>query len=313
MPQLSLRLGSNLRHSHIQEGYDVYFECNIRASPGVQEIRWWFEGKEIHTNTSAGIIVSNQSLVLQKVQRSNRGRYTCSASNQEGEGESNSVHLRVQYAPVCKPSQKILYGAARHETVKIFCEVEADPPEVTFRWGFNNSNENMEIVNHVTEGSASAATYVPRTEFDYGTLFCWGKNNVGAQIEPCVFTVIPAGPPDPVKNCTLINQTEDSIRVDCVEGYDGGLLQHFVMEVRDTAIHRLRSNITNNWPSFTSRGLPPGTNFLIVIFAANAKGKSKAIAITASTLALPESMTRMSRGMVNSGEAHLISELNLRN
>jgi hypothetical protein len=102
VPQLSLRLGSKLRHSHIQEGNDVYFECNIRAAPWVTEIRWWFEGKEIHTNTSAGVIVSNQSLVLQRVQKMHRGRYTCSAVNTEGEGESNSVHLRVQYAPVCK-------------------------------------------------------------------------------------------------------------------------------------------------------------------------------------------------------------------
>lgn len=275
----------------------MYFECNIRASPWVTEIRWWFEGKELHTNTSAGIIVSNQSLVLQRVQRRHRGRYTCSGSNGEGEGESNSVHLRVQYAPVCRSSQKILYGAARLESVKVQCEVDSDPPEVNFRWGFNNSNENLEIVNHMSlDGTASVATYVPRTEFDYGTLFCWGRNTVGSQSEPCVFTVIPAGSPDPVRNCSAINQTEDSIRVDCVEGYDGGLLQHFIMEVRDTAIQRLRANITNSWPSFTARGLTSGTSFLLVIYSANAKGRSKAVVITSSTLALPESMNRMARG-----------------
>lgn len=97
------------------ESQDVYLECNVRASPWVNEIRWWFEGKEIHTNTSAGVIVSGQSLVLQRVQRKHRGRYTCTASNSEGDAESNSVHLRVQYAPICRTSQKILYGAARHE------------------------------------------------------------------------------------------------------------------------------------------------------------------------------------------------------
>lgn len=95
-------MGSNLRHSHIQEGNDVYFECVIRASPWLFEVRWHFEGKELQTNTSAGIIVSNQSLVLQKVRRQQRGKYTCSASNSEGDGESNAVHLRIQYAPICK-------------------------------------------------------------------------------------------------------------------------------------------------------------------------------------------------------------------
>ena len=299
VPQLSLRLGSKLRHSHIQEGNDVYFDCNVRAHPWATEIRWWFEGKELHTNISAGVIVSNQSLVLQRVQRGNRGRYTCTASNSEGEGQSNPVHLRVQYAPVCRTTQKIVYGAARHESVKIHCEVDADPPEVNFRWAFNNSNENVVVENHVAsaDGTASVATYVPRSELDYGTLFCWGRNNVGSQMEPCIFSVIPAGPPDPVRNCSIVNQTEESIRVDCQHGYDGGLVQHFIMEVRDSAIQRLRANVTSSWPSLTAKGLSPGSEFVMVIYSANAKGRSKAVVLSASTPALPESMNRMAKGM----------------
>ena len=298
IPQLSLRLGSKLRHSHIQEGNDVYFDCNVRANPWVTEIRWWFEGKEVHTNTSAGVIVSNQSLVLQRVSRLNRGRYTCSATNSEGEGESNSVHLRVQYAPVCKTSQKILYGAARQEAVKIHCEVDSDPAEVTFRWAFNNTSENIVVENHApsADGGSSIATYVPRSELDYGTLFCWGRNNVGQQIEPCVFSVIPAGPPDAVKNCSVTNQTEDALKIDCQEGYDGGLSQHFIMEVRDSTIQRLRSNVTNAWPSFTAKGLSPGGTYVAVVYAANSKGRSKGVVLTASTTSLPESMNRLAKG-----------------
>ena len=271
----------------------------MRASPWVTEIRWFFEGKEVHTNTSAGVIVSNQSLVLQRVTRHHRGRYTCSASNSEGEGESNSVHLRVQFAPVCKTSQKILYGAARQESVKIHCTVDADPPEVTFRWAFNSSSEHLELVNHASEGgTSSVATYVPRSEIDYGTLFCWGRNAVGSQAEPCVFSVIPAGPPDSVSNCSVTNVTEDSLKVDCGEGYDGGLSQHFVMEVRDSLVQRLRANVTSGRASFTARSLSPGTAFLLVIYSSNAKGRSKAIVLTASTLALPESMNRMAKGQL---------------
>ncbi|GFY56958.1 ig-like domain-containing protein [Trichonephila inaurata madagascariensis] len=96
VPQLNLRLGSKLRHSNIVEDMDVYFECNIRANPWVSETGWRFEGYDLHNNVSAGIVISNQSLVLQKVNRSHRGRYSCTAINNEGQGESNHVYLRVQ-------------------------------------------------------------------------------------------------------------------------------------------------------------------------------------------------------------------------
>lgn len=333
IPQLSLRLGSKLRHSHIQEGNDVYFDCSVRSNPWVNEIRWWFEGKEVHTNTSAGIIVSTQSLVLQRVTRSNRGRYTCSATNSEGEGESNSVHLRVQFSPVCKTPQKILYGAARQETVKILCEVEADPEQVNFRlvffflviaiisdglssfslqfndrWAFNNTSENIVVENHSSESSlSSVATYVPRSELDYGTLFCWGRNSVGTQSEPCVFSVIPAGAPDAVRDCSVTNMTEETLKVECSPGYDGGLQQTFILEVRDSLLQRLRSNVSNSSPSFTARGLTPGTSYVTVVYAANSKGRSKGVVLTAMTTSLPESMNRMAKGEFGFGSLWVCS------
>lgn len=39
------------------------------------------------------------------------------------------------------------------------------------------------------------------------------------------------GKPDPVKDCSVTNKTFTSIHVDCKPGYDGGLLQTFVIEV----------------------------------------------------------------------------------
>nr|XP_042894824.1 hemicentin-1 isoform X1 [Parasteatoda tepidariorum] len=283
-PQLALRLGSKLRHFRIQEGNDVYMECDIRANPWVSEIGWSFEGRELHTNVSAGIIISNQSLVLQRVQRINRGHYTCSASNSEGMGESKALYLSIQYSPVCVPGQKILYGATRHEEVKVVCEVDADPTDVTFHWSFNKSGENMEEVPFVSEGTRSTATVNTKSDYDYGTLTCSSSNSVGIQREPCVYTVITAGPPDPVQNCTVMNITQHSFRVECVEGLNGGLRQYFVMEVHDTALHRLRGNHTADIPFFLARDLPSATSFVVVVYAVNTKGRSQAVVLRVNTL-----------------------------
>jgi hypothetical protein len=55
-------------------------------------------------------------------------------------------------------------------------------------------------------------------ELDFGTILCWADNVVGQQKEPCVFHLIAAGKPDIPYNCTLVNQTSESLEVDCNEG-----------------------------------------------------------------------------------------------
>lgn len=53
---------------------------------------------------------------------------------------------------------------------------------------------------------------------DFGTIMCWADNNVGQQKEPCVFHLIAAGKPEAPTNCTVVNQTSDSLEVYCLEG-----------------------------------------------------------------------------------------------
>lgn len=296
VPQLSLRLGSKLKHSNILEGNDVYFECNIRANPWVSETGWKFEGHELVTNISAGVIVSNQSLVLQKVQRSNRGRYSCTGTNGEGTGESNHVYLRVQYSPVCKRDQQTTFGAMLHYPVQIPCEVEADPDDVAFRWEFNSSSGNLELVPTYTSGTKSLVNYIPRSESDFGTLQCWGRNSVGQQRIPCLFYVIPAEPPSPVHNCSVSEETENSFRISCIEGSDGGLTQYFFMEIRGMANNVLQQNVSAQTADFIVRRLYPGSKYSISIFSSNAKGRSAPVTINAATAASPESQTRQDEG-----------------
>ncbi|XP_015439956.1 PREDICTED: nephrin-like [Dufourea novaeangliae] len=300
-PVVTLELGSNLNLSAIREGIDVYFECNIKSNPWVYKVSWQHNGHPLYHNPATGTIISNQSLVLQSVTRSRAGIYTCIGSNQEGDGESNPLNLDIKFAPVCHHGQLKVFGVARQETTRIPCELEANPSEVSFTWKFNNTMEAVDIPQaHVTsERTRSTASYTPMTELDYGTLLCWGTNDQGTQSEPCVYHIVPAGHPDTPHNCSLLNQTTDSVYVECTEGFDGGLPQKFTIQVdREAGTSGAPSkpnttvyNQTSKVPSFSLDGLEPGTSYDVYVYASNSKGRSERVHFRATTLNLPERRT----------------------
>ncbi|CAH1163505.1 unnamed protein product [Phaedon cochleariae] len=145
---------------------------------------------------SGRIIHSNQSLVLQKVTRQSAGRYRCSVVNSEGETVSDELDFRVQYAPICKSDKIIVVGASRSESVDIACVIESDPPAKSYRWKFNNSGETIDVAAErfakTSNGSTSVLRYTPVSELDYGSLSCWASNEVGHQVDPCVFQLVAA-------------------------------------------------------------------------------------------------------------------------
>ncbi|CAG7826424.1 unnamed protein product, partial [Allacma fusca] len=95
LPESRIRLGSSLRADSIWEGTDLYFECLIDANPPVHKIDWRHNGRLLAHNKNAGILISNQSLVLQKVTRLAAGNYTCIGRNTGGDGESEPFYLDI--------------------------------------------------------------------------------------------------------------------------------------------------------------------------------------------------------------------------
>uniref|UniRef100_A0A182M7W6 Ig-like domain-containing protein n=1 Tax=Anopheles culicifacies TaxID=139723 RepID=A0A182M7W6_9DIPT len=128
-------------------------------------------------------------------------------------------------APVCISNSIMIVGASLDETVPVPCHVAADPLDVSFDWNFSNSGERFEVAsgqfNLLQEFHSEGITqsrydadednsetiyellYTPKSEREYGTLACWAKNSIGKQVEPCLFQVVPAAKPAPLRNCTL--------------------------------------------------------------------------------------------------------------
>lgn len=142
-------------------------------------------------------------------------------------------------APVCRPGQTNTYNVDRGETANIICEVEANPTPHEFRWKFRSSSTGETSELSVNDVESNVFQFKPQSETDYGSVLCWSINSLGMQTDPCVFRVEPAGKPEQLTNCTIVNQTQESLMVTCIEGFNGGSEQHFIADLyyaRETAI-----------------------------------------------------------------------------
>ena len=70
-----------------------------------------------------------------------------------------------------------------------------------------------------------------------------------------------AGPPERPVNCSVVNQTTESLVVECLPGFDGGLDQLFHMEVTDLQTGQRIANTSQGGraaPEFEVSGLNSG-------------------------------------------------------
>ena len=90
-------------------------------------------------------------------------------------------------------------------------------------------------------------------------------------------------------NCSVVNQTTESLVVECQPGFDGGLEQLFHMEVTDLQTGQLITNTSGEpAPEFEVSGLNSGRGMKITIFAANADGRSDSAVLEGFTLKVAE-------------------------
>lgn len=108
--------------------------------------------------------------------------------------------------------------------------------------------------------------------------------------------VCDAGKPEAPYNCTLTNQTTESLSVECTPGFDGGQTQHFVLEVYDQHTNVLQKNLTSREnAAFTVHGLEPGRILNMKLYAVNSKGRSEPTRLEGFTLKIAEKQTGKSR------------------
>ncbi|KAG1682146.1 Protein sax-3 [Nymphon striatum] len=281
---MKLEVAGSINLQDIHEGSEILFNCNVYSNPSPEWIGWVYNDRDLNNDPKQGIIISNQSLVIQSISRKHNGVYRCAASNIEGREQSNAVLITVKHVPMCKSGQRKHYNIAKHTSGKIVCEVDADPSEVSFRWWHNMSAyEPIDLTDFVIDKTMSIASYTPRSKLDYGYLYCSAENKVGLQKTPCAFKINPAEPPERLKQCVVLNETSNSVDVQCNYGYNGGLKTHIILEIYKLETKTLLNNITVKGKYIKVTNLPPSTSLLFAFSAANSKGRSSAITLEAHT------------------------------
>ncbi|KAI1303042.1 Neural cell adhesion molecule 2 [Halotydeus destructor] len=265
------------------EASSLYVVCESEGGIPAPQLTWYLDSEVIKNDTSS--VIGNKVVRTWLNMTLTRNHYnktlTCKAHNSYF-SISKSVAVDMNHAPICKTAQKIFYGVASGESVQVSCEVNANPRNVSFVWSMGN--RTLPSANDDVIGTKSYIKLSPHSLQDYGTVSCRAANAIGSQVEPCLFTILPAGPPEPLQGCTLANSTSLLFHVSCIPGYDGGLPQSIHLDVYESTSDKSLEVFTQlNDANFTLRQLTPNRTYIIHVYSSNAKGRSSSLVLPLTT------------------------------
>ncbi|XP_045461222.1 hemicentin-1 isoform X1 [Harmonia axyridis] len=294
-PKVRVQLDSELSLP-AKEGSEVRLKCEGQANPSANNYRWYHNGHIVQLNSTSGVFPIDDVLIMKHVDRKSAGQYACSATNSEGETYSATFDLQVQFTPRCRKGyEEIRVGAIPQKKIKVECHVESVPEVNKFYWTYNTSRNVLRVQGSRMENKGSISTLyfeIPSSENEVHSLSCWAANDLGPQVVPCLFLLVPASTPERPRNCIYTNATVGgTLKVTCRPGRDGGLPQSFVLEVKDvTPFNPPSSGVSTlsdqgedappafrflgERPEFEIHSLQPGREYQVSVFAENARGRS---------------------------------------
>ncbi|BES90971.1 CD80-like C2-set immunoglobulin domain [Nesidiocoris tenuis] len=301
-PIASVRVASDSGQTILSEGHPVKLVCDIKANPPAESVIWYHGGDLVRTNESMNV------LSIDSLSPHHAGEYSCFVRNREGVTRSKPISIAVKYAPMCKEGmEEIQIGVVPRQTIEARCEVDALPSgkHLKFSWTFNSSKDVVAIPGAWVKShdSVSVLPYTPIQDRDFGTLACWAENPVGQQTRPCVIHLVRAKLPEPPKSCKVLDRALDKVDVVCEAGDNGGIDQHFILEVLDNHGEEMMGDegtgqplyrMLAQSPRFTLQSLQHEKRYKLMIYSKNLVGRSMP-PVVLDDVHLPTAMERLAR------------------
>ncbi|KAF1387766.1 hypothetical protein PFLUV_G00083360 [Perca fluviatilis] len=276
--------------------------CVADANPIISDMffwKWLGEGEvEVGQETQED---KYGLLTIHNVTRAHAGLYQCTANNGIAPPATVDVQLIVQFKPEIQKGAQWRKVASRGDgttTAEVVCWAEGIP-RVDFSWEKNGVL--MDFANHryeeqtVSEGSFQTSTVRVinvSAALDYAVFSCTARNSLGE--DKLDIQLVSTNHPDPPTSFRQVSVSHDSVTLEWIPSFNGGLRQRFRIRYRsDQSASFLYMDVfPPSASTFTITGLQPVTTYNFSVNALNAIGESgyadNNAVLTITTMARPE-------------------------
>ncbi|CAK1549333.1 unnamed protein product [Leptosia nina] len=264
---------------------DAVLACAATGNPlSSDHIRWERPGYDISSRTVT-FDPRNQTsfLTIDKSSREDVGVFTCVVDNGIGGEDRQDVTLVVKFKPEMDTSPSLVKSASNVGQVgRLTCKCKSAPAP-NFTWSKNGAklpvNTSTKYFAEYHKIDAITFTSVllinDVSSADYGSYECGSRNDLGFSTTSVKLDVTSS--PDPVTSVVVTNVTHNSVSLEWVPGFDGGLYTWYRVRYRKIydETYKYEDVIPRNATSFAVHNLERNTDYVFSVMSINKMGQSK--------------------------------------
>ncbi|XP_063835240.1 nephrin [Ostrinia nubilalis] len=264
---------------------DAVLSCTATGNPlNSEHIRWQRKNYDMSSKTVIFEPKNSTSyLTIPKATREDVGNFQCIVNNGVGKETKQDVMLVVKFKPEIDSTPNLMKSASNVGQVgRLTCKCQAAPPP-NFTWSKNGAKlpVNTSTKYFAEFHKIDAITYTSVllindvTSSDYGSYECGARNDLGFGTTSVKLDITSA--PDQVISLAVTNVTHNSVTLEWVPGFDGGLRPWYRIRYRKIYddSYKYEDVKPKNSTTFTIGGLERSTDYVFSVMAINNIGQSK--------------------------------------